>query len=76
MRWQHTTDGRHGECLTYRGRKYPLSAFEGEGWAIYRGMEVFVSGYHADDRGTYALLRHPDNPYYGKIVSREELTPL
>lgn len=77
MRWQRITNGRHGEGLTYRGRKYPLSAFEGPGnWALYRGAEVLVSGYYADGRGAYALLMHPADPHRGKVVPREELTPL
>ena len=77
MKWQRVTNGRHGEGLTYQGRKYPLSAFEGPGnWALYRGAEVFVSGYYADDRGTYALLMHPADPRRVKVVPRGDLTLL
>lgn len=76
MKWQHIIGSKHGSSLRYRGRKYPLSRFEGGGWAVYRGAEVYVTGYHADDRGAYALLMHPDNPYLGRVVSRSELVPL
>lgn len=77
MKWQYVTNGRYGEGLTYRGRKYPLSVFEGPSkWALYRGAEVLVSGYHADSRGTYALLMHPADPDRGKVVPRGDLTPL
>lgn len=77
MRWQRVTNGRHGLVLVYRGRKYPLSAFEGPGnWALHRGAEVLVSGYCSDSRGAYALLMHPSDPHLGKVVPRGDLTPL
>lgn len=77
MKWARITNGGHGKELIHRGRKYPLSAFEGPGnWALYRGAEVLISGYHADGRGTYALLIHPADPHRGKVVPRGELTPL
>lgn len=77
MRWARITNGRSGLHIAHHGRKYPLSAFTGRGgWAMYRGTELYVSGYLSDGHGTYALLLHPSDPHLGKVVPRSELIPL
>lgn len=77
MRWARITNGRHGHRVHYHGRVYPLSAFSGPcAWALFGGREVYVTGYHADGRGAYALLLHPSDPHLAKVVPRSELVPL
>jgi len=76
FQWLNINHDGKGKCLVrFKGRKYTLDKFEAPGgWIQYRGKELFVSGWTLAHTGDMiGLIKHPDDAWKAKVVTRKEV---